>query len=275
MDFSALQQGVMIAVTAVASVTFSIPQEPPSNGAQLSNPEIISSYNLPQETTKPESLQNLNSITQTVAEPLKMVIKEAQASEIVTVEQPPVVFTVTQPSPKPSPSEESEEDKEESEATEAKNKEKADAEKTTESKPEDKKPEASSTPIPTPSPTTSPIALSSSNAEVLFQMTNDHRAKIGKPALEKEERLCKIAEGRAPQVKTELASGTLHKGFKELNLPYWATENIAAYSTMKENFNFLVTDYIHKKAIESDAKYSCTACTGTSCSQIFSSFVPK
>lgn len=265
----------MLAVTAVASVTFSMPQEPPSSGAPLANPEIISSYNLPQETSQPQSLQNLNSITQTVAEPLRMVVKEAHASEVVTVEQPPIIFTVTQPTPKPSPvgSPDDEEDEKDAASEEKEPKEK----KAAESKTDEKKAEASPAPTATPAASSSPapIALSSANAEILFQMTNDHRAKIGKPALEKEERLCKIAEGRAPMVKTELANGTLHKGFKELNLPYWATENIAAYSTMNENFNFLVTDYIHKKAIESDAKYSCTACTGTSCSQIFSSFVSK
>lgn len=272
MDFSALHQGVMTALTAVASVTFAISPAAPQSEVPLTNPEILQSYNIPTSTTEStETLQNLNALTTPVTDQLKLVVREVHAEEITTVEEPPRVFTVAEPTPKPSPSVKPEEvasaeakQKEESKDSEAKQSEEKAAEK----------PETKASPSPSASPKTE-VNLNSSNAEILFQMTNDHRAKIGKPAFEKEERLCKIAESRAPMVKSELASGTLHKGFKELNLNYWATENIAAYQTMNENFNFLVTDYIHKKAIESDAKYSCTACTGTSCSQIFSSFVPK
>ena len=275
MDFSALQQGVITALTAVASVTFSIGPAAPQSEVPLANPEILESYTISAEaSSKPESLQNLNSIATPVTDQLKLVVKEVEAEEkVTTVEQPPftvkqpeVVFTVASPTPKPSAKPSAELNLKDSDSETEKSK------KNTEEKKAE--PSPSSEPSPSASPKTD-VPLNSSNAQILFDMTNDHRSKIGKPALEKEERLCKIAENRAPMVKSELASGTLHKGFKELNLPYWATENIAAYQTMKENFNFLVTDYIHKKAIESDAKYSCTACTGTSCSQIFSSFVPK
>ena len=106
-------------------------------------------------------------------------------------------------------------------------------------------------------------------------MVNDHRAKLGLKAFEKDDRLCKIARDRAPQVNSELNSGTLHKGFKDLNLPYWATENIAAYQTIEENLRFWLSDYIHKKAIEGDSKFSCLACEGSSCSQVFTSFINK
>lgn len=270
MDFSALQQGVITAIAAVASITFSIPPTAPQDEVQLRDPQIISSFNLPNETSQPQSIQNLNSLMSPLANELKMVVKEAQASEVVTVEQPPVVFTVSEPTPAPSatpkPVKIAEEEPEKAEAS-------AKPKSVEQIKKEAASPAPSST--PTPAPTSTPAALTSSNADQLFQMTNDHRSKIGKPALEKDDRLCQIAQKRAPEVNGELKSGALHKGFKELNLPYWATENIAAYQTMEENFNFLVTDYIHKKAIESDHKYSCTACSGTSCSQIFSSFVSK
>lgn len=274
MDLSALHQGVMTALTAVASVTFSIGPAAPQSEVPLTNPEILQSYNLPAEaSSKPESLQNLNSITDMATDQLKLVVREVQAEEkVTTVEQPPftvkqpeVVFTVASPTPKPSvkPSEKPTTQDTEDEPKESE-------EKST--------PKPSASPKSEPEPTSSPkteIPQSSSNAQILFDLTNEHRSKIGKPAFEKEERLCKIAENRAPMVKAELSNGTLHKGFKDLNLPYWATENLAAYQTMAENFRFLVTDYIHRVAIESDAKYSCTACSGTSCSQIFSSFVPK
>lgn len=267
MDFTALHQGVMLAATIVAGVTFSFPSDSPAAGDHLTNPGIISSYNLPIETAAPESLQNLNSLTQPISDQLKLVVKEVRAEEVVTVEQPQVVFTVVEPTPKPSPS-----------ASPKETAEKEDKPISEEAEEEPEAKQSKETPAPSPSviPSVAPTpTLTSSNADILFQMTNDHRAKIGKPAFEKDDRLCKIAEGRAPQVNSELSSGTLHKGFKALNLPYWATENLAAYQTMKENFHFLVTDYIHRVAIESDHKYSCTACVGTSCSQIFSSFVSK
>jgi uncharacterized protein YkwD len=107
-------------------------------------------------------------------------------------------------------------------------------------------------------------------------MVNDHRSKLGLPVFEKEDRVCQMVASRAPQVYDEVfKDGPMHKGFKALNLPYWATENIAAYDSIEKNFDFWLRDDIHRKAIESAAKYSCVACSGTYCSQIFTSFVPK
>ncbi len=127
-----------------------------------------------------------------------------------------------------------------------------------------------------PVPSIPEIALNSDGAEKLFAMTNEHRAKLGLPVLEKDERLCSAANQRATQIYDEIfVSGPMHKGFFALNLPYWASENIASYQSIEENFNFLVNDPPHRKAIESDNKYSCVACSGNSCSQIFSSFVTK
>ncbi len=125
--------------------------------------------------------------------------------------------------------------------------------------------------------TTSPVAkVSSLNAEKIFTMVNSHRANIGKAAFIKEDSLCRIAENRAPQIKDELYGGKkMHSGFYGLNLPYWATENIAAYSTEEQTVKWWLSDYIHKKAIESDNKYSCVACSGRYCSQVFTSFIKK
>jgi uncharacterized protein YkwD len=120
------------------------------------------------------------------------------------------------------------------------------------------------------------VAKLTDGAEKLFSLVNEHRSKLGLPALEKEERVCQMVASRAPQVYDEVfKEGPMHKGFKALNLPYWATENIAAYDTIEKNFDFWLRDDIHRKAIESAAKYSCVACSGTYCSQIFTSFVPK
>lgn len=135
-------------------------------------------------------------------------------------------------------------------------------------------PLVSSTPALTPIPASSNVPLSG-NSQRLFDMVNDYRKTKGLPIFEKDEKICALTEKRAPQVNDELSSGNLHKGFKELNLPYWASENIAAYLSIEENLHFWLSDYIHKKAIESDAKFSCVSCSGFSCSQIFTSFLQK
>lgn len=191
----------------------------------------------------------------------KHVSKQPEVEEtiLVTVELPPVIYTVTKPLPAP-----------------IKSRQVGEPKPTT--MPVKKDPE---TPLQTPSPTPTPIPSSTtvpmgnSNSELLFQMVNEYRVTLGLKAFEKDERLCKIAQDRAPQVNNELSGGTLHKGFKDLNLPYWATENIASYLTIEENLKFWLSDYIHKKAIESDSKYSCISCFGASCSQIFTSFIEK
>lgn len=114
------------------------------------------------------------------------------------------------------------------------------------------------------------------NADKIFDLVNKHRVGIGKVAFLKEDSTCKIAQDRAPQVNDELYGGKkMHSGFYSLNLPYWATENIAAYATEEQTVNWWLSDYIHKKAIESDNKYSCVACSGRYCSQVFTSFVKK
>ncbi|MDQ3099399.1 MAG: hypothetical protein M3Q44_06655 [bacterium] len=121
----------------------------------------------------------------------------------------------------------------------------------------------------------SPV-VGSLSGDVIFDLINKHRLSIGKPALLKDDALCSIAQNRAPQISDELYGGKkMHSGFYSLALPYWATENIAAYTTEAQAVRWWLSDYIHKKAIESDAKYSCAACTGRFCSQIFTSFVKK
>lgn len=278
MDFALLHKGVELATLAAAALNISIAQPPSSpQKTEIEKPALIESKNLPEEN---EVVQDLSFITKNDEISLKMVTKEANPLEnnlLVTVEEPEKVFTVFEPTPKPSATPVAKASEEPEDAplpskkpvTSPKPESSKQPEKTEEKK-ETKSPE------PSPTPTSVPVGnLNSPNADLLFKMTNDHRAKIGKAAFEKDERLCKIAEQRAPQVNGELATGTLHKGFKALNLPYWATENLAAYSTVQEDFNFLVNDYIHRVAIESDHKYSCVACVGASCSQIFSSFVSK
>lgn len=249
MDFSSFA----LSIVTTLYLTFA-PVNPPTVDPNLRYPERISSYNLSQETEILKPLQNLR--TPSGEDKLVMVVKEPEPEKLVTVDQPPVVYTVAQPPPKPSII---------SETKETNVTEQTETKKKIEVK-ETRSPEPSSIPV---------AELGSSNADKLFQMANEHRSKLGKGAFEKDDRLCKIAEERAPQVDGELSSGTLHKGFKTLNLPYWATENIAAYQTIEEDFKFWIADYIHRIAIEGDHKYSCVACVSASCSQIFTNFVSK
>ncbi len=229
----------------------------PAPEVSLTSPKFISSQNIPAE-----EIQSLNVINPNTN--IELVIKPEEPKE-VTVEQPPVTFTVVQPTPKPTPEPEEE------------SKEKIEIIKEAKAQEPSPSPSASPTSTPTPQPSLTPSGSTStdSNGERMFAMVNEYRAGKGLTSFEKDGRLCEIATKRAPQINGELSNGTLHKGFKDLNLPYWATENIAAYSTLEQNLKFWLSDYIHKKAIESDNKYSCTACSGTSCSQIFTSFVGK
>ncbi len=137
---------------------------------------------------------------------------------------------------------------------------------------------SSPTPIATPTPTPTPINTppSSQNFDLIWNMINEHRNKIGLPAFEKDERLCKIAQNRGPQLHNEIfGDGIMHQGMKDLNLPYWNTENIVAYESEQRNFDWWMSDDIHRRAIESNNKYSCGTCFGNACVQEFSSFIPK
>jgi uncharacterized protein YkwD len=114
------------------------------------------------------------------------------------------------------------------------------------------------------------------NADLVFQMINDHRAKLGLTPFEKEAKLCSIAEYRRPQLNNEIfGSGYIHKGFRELNLPYWITENMAGYGSEVANFNWWLSSSLHRSAIEGNYKYSCGACDNTTCAQLFTSYIPK
>lgn len=267
----------LFASIALALNTSLTSAPPPPQETNLAYPALISSYNLPSEVIVSNKdndiIQNLNEATVDEDLSLKTVIKKEEplkVVELVTVDLP-IVYTVKEP--------DSSDDSEIAEKDQKKELkieiiEEAKADEVPSPSPSTST-SASPTPTPTPTATPAPVIAGNAGSEQLFQMVNDHRAKLGLPVFEKDERLCKMARERAPQIKGELSAGTLHKGFKAYNLPYWATENIAAYSTIEENLKFWLSDYIHKKAIESDHKYSCVACIGTSCSQIFTSFVPK
>lgn len=131
---------------------------------------------------------------------------------------------------------------------------------------------------PTPTAQSTPKATpptGSQNPELLFDMSNAHRKNLGLPAFQKDDRVCSLARERAPEIHGEMAKGTLHSGMYGRNLPYWNTENAVAYGSEQESFNWLISDYIHRKAIEGNYTYSCVACSGNACVQEFTSFQPK
>ncbi len=241
---------------AVSSVLAPSPSTPPSS-PDLKQPTVESfnmvseNYNVePPAIASPEAvfIPPETLVTVTSSEVTFEIEKEATAAPVVTVEKPKKVAKVS-----PSPSANSKQPEKKIEQKSEKD--------------EEKKEEITPKTI---------VAKLTDGAEKLFAMVNEHRSKLGLPMLEKEERVCQMVASRAPQVYDEVfKGGPMHKGFKALNLPYWATENIAAYDTIEKNFDFWLRDDIHRKAIESAAKYSCVACSGTYCSQIFTSFVPK
>jgi len=113
------------------------------------------------------------------------------------------------------------------------------------------------------------------NADFIFSLVNKHRLDIGLPVFQKDDRICHIAQVRAPQISNEILTRTMHNGFFALNLPYFATENIIAIQTEQEAVNWWLHSPVHRHAIENDYVYSCVACSGKSCSEIFTNFEAK
>lgn len=135
----------------------------------------------------------------------------------------------------------------------------------------------------TPDPTTQtpqdnfPASGTNLNSDLIFDMINAHRAQIGKPAFIKDAPLCQLAQVRSTELEGELfgGKGYLHSGLYNRNLPYWITENAKYGSNEAGTVQWWLHSPIHRAAIEGDSVYSCGACNGTQCSQLFTSYIPK
>lgn len=128
------------------------------------------------------------------------------------------------------------------------------------------------TPIPVPS---LPV-IPSLNADLIFNLVNNHRNDLGLPVFKKDVNTCQIAASRAPQVYNEVfVTDNMHAGFYALNLPYRITENIIYYDSEQGAYNWWMADGLHRKILEGDYKYSCVACYGYGCSQVFTSYIPR
>lgn len=110
---------------------------------------------------------------------------------------------------------------------------------------------------------------------LIFDLINAHRASIGKAPFQKEEALCSLASARSTELSLEFSNGTLHSGLYNRKLPYWITENAKWGSNESGTVKWWLNSPIHRRAIEGDYTYSCGACQGSKCAQLFTSFTPK
>ncbi len=119
-------------------------------------------------------------------------------------------------------------------------------------------------------------AEGSLNPDRILQLINDHRKTKNLPPFEKDPALCKIAESRAPELYNEIyVTGDIHAGFRKRSFPFWITENMASYGSETANVNWWLNSPIHRSAIEGNSLFSCGACSGGSCVQLFTSYIPK
>lgn len=113
------------------------------------------------------------------------------------------------------------------------------------------------------------------DSNAIFDLINSHRASIGKPAFLKDEALCSLAQARSIELTGEFANGTLHSGLYNRALPYWITEDAKWGSNESGTVRWWLNSPIHRRAIEGDYIYSCGACNGSQCAQLFTSYTPK
>lgn len=127
-----------------------------------------------------------------------------------------------------------------------------------------------------PEPTTAPKIVSGGlNADKIFDLVNQYRASKGLPAQVKDDKVCALAQSRAPEIHSEIYGGVMHSGLKKRNLDYRNMENIISMRTEEEAVRWWINDYIHRVQMEADNKYSCVACSGNSCAQEFTNYEPK
>jgi uncharacterized protein YkwD len=113
------------------------------------------------------------------------------------------------------------------------------------------------------------------DANLLFNLINQYRERKGLANFTKDDNLCSLAQTRSQELVREFEGGRLHSGLYNRNLPYWITENAILMRTEDQAFNWWLRSSVHRHSIESDYKYSCLACSGYSCSELFTSYTSK
>lgn len=289
MDFEPLHRGVyqfLVLVTTV--ITTSVQGAAPTpQSIQLKQPIVASSnlasiaqvssaenlpsfYELGMEEIKEEKPEEIiSALDDSSGLKIEAAVDDKTISNVELVQkfQAPLATPIPTPTPSPSPEPAKPPVKKAVLATEAV---KVEPDKET-AKTENPK-EAIKLEIPQPPSSNEPRL----NSDLIFQMINDHRTKMGLTPFEKDAKLCSLAEHRRAQLHNEIfGSGYVHQGLREMNLPYWITENMAGYGSEQANFNWWLRSSLHRSAIEGNYKYSCGACDKITCAQLFTSYIPK
>lgn len=113
------------------------------------------------------------------------------------------------------------------------------------------------------------------DADKIQNLLNEYRTNIGLPTFLEDGNVCSLAKIRSTELAGELAAGILHSGLYNRNLPYWIWENAKVGSDEQGTVSWWLNSPIHKSSIVGNYKYSCGACTGSYCSQLFTNYEPK
>lgn len=124
-----------------------------------------------------------------------------------------------------------------------------------------------------PQPQQDSLAL---NSDVIFDLVNQYRSKLQIALFEKDQGLCSLALERSKELYNEIfVTGAMHSGLYNRNLPYWITENMIHLGSEQGALNWWLNSTVHRNSIQGNYKYSCVACEGKSCSQLFTNYNPK
>ncbi len=113
------------------------------------------------------------------------------------------------------------------------------------------------------------------NSNAIFDLVNQYRASLGLTAFEKDDKVCELAATRSTEIPAEIERGSLHSGLYNRNLPYWIWENAKYGSDEQGTVAWWLASPIHHQSIVGDYKFSCVKCSGSYCSELFTSFSPK
>ncbi len=88
----------------------------------------------------------------------------------------------------------------------------------------------------------------------------------------KDERVCKVTEERASEMKDELSEP--HKGFDERfkGAPFTIAENNTGAKSEEEALNNWLKSDAHASTLRTEYNYSCISCEGIYCVQIFTNY---
>ena len=118
-------------------------------------------------------------------------------------------------------------------------------------------------------PTPASDASGGLNADKLFGMVNAKRQEAGLAPLEKDTTVCQVAQARAPQMQSDVASGNMHAGFYARKPSYQSTENMIYMNSEEQALNWWLNSPVHRGAIYGDYQDSCLVCQGNTCARIF------